>query len=38
MGNVSTYLSQSVSFNRSVQGKHSGKNQALTVLDARQKE
>jgi hypothetical protein len=38
MGNVSTYLSQSVYFNRSVQGKDSGKNQALTILDARCKE
>jgi hypothetical protein len=35
MGNVSAYLSQSVYFNRSVQGKDSGKNQALTILDAR---
>jgi hypothetical protein len=35
MGNVSTYLSQSVYFIRSVQGKDSGKNQALTILDAR---
>jgi hypothetical protein len=38
MGNVSTYLSQIVYFNRSVQGKDSGKNQALTILDARCKE
>jgi hypothetical protein len=37
MGNLSAYLSQSVSFNRSVQGKDSGKNQTLTILDARQK-
>jgi hypothetical protein len=35
IGNVSTYLNQSVYFIRSVQGKHSGKNQALTILDAR---
>jgi hypothetical protein len=35
MGNMSAYLSQSVYFNRSVQGKDSGKNQALTILDAR---
>jgi hypothetical protein len=35
MGNVSTYLSQSVYFNRSVQGKDSSKNQALAILDAR---
>jgi hypothetical protein len=32
MGNMSTYLSQSVYFIRSVQGKGSGKNQALTIL------
>jgi hypothetical protein len=31
MGNMSAYLSQSVYFNRSVQGKDSGKNQALTI-------
>jgi hypothetical protein len=35
MGNVSAYLSQSVYFYRSVQGRDSGKNQALTILDAR---
>jgi hypothetical protein len=35
VGNVSAYLSQSVYFIRSVQGKDSGKNQALTILDAR---
>jgi hypothetical protein len=32
MENVSTYLSQSVYFIRSVQGKDSGKNQALKFL------
>jgi hypothetical protein len=32
VGNVSAYLSQSVYFIRSVQGKDSGKNQALTFL------
>jgi hypothetical protein len=35
MGNVSTYMSHSVYFNRSVKGKNSGKNQALIILDAR---
>jgi hypothetical protein len=35
MENVSAYLSQSVYFNRSAQGKDSGKNQVLTILDAR---
>jgi hypothetical protein len=35
VGNMSTYLSQSVYFYRSEQGKDSGKNQALTILDAR---
>jgi hypothetical protein len=35
MGNVSAYLSHSVYFIRSVQGKDSGKNQALTILDTR---
>jgi hypothetical protein len=34
MGNVSTYLSQSL-FYRSVQGKDSDKNQASIILDAR---
>jgi hypothetical protein len=34
MGNVKAYLSQSVYFIRSVQGKTPGKNQALTILDA----
>jgi hypothetical protein len=33
MGNVRAYLSQSVYFIRAVQGKDSGKNQALTILD-----
>jgi hypothetical protein len=37
MGNVSTYLSQSVYFIRSVQGKDSGKNQALTILRSKVK-
>jgi hypothetical protein len=35
MGNVNVYLSQNDYFVRSVQGKDSGKNQALTILDAR---
>jgi hypothetical protein len=35
MGNVSSYLSQRVYFIRTVQGKESGKNQDLTILDAR---
>jgi hypothetical protein len=35
MGNMRAYLSQNVYFIRSVQGKDSGKNQALTILDAR---
>jgi hypothetical protein len=34
MGNVGAYLSQCL-FYRSVQGKDSGKNEALTILDAR---
>jgi hypothetical protein len=33
--NVSAYLSQRVYFDRSAQGKDSGKNQALKILDAR---
>jgi hypothetical protein len=36
MGNMSAYLSQSVFFEYlNKQGKDSGKNQALTILDAR---
>jgi hypothetical protein len=35
MGNMSAYLSQSVYFIRSAQREDSGKNQALTILDAR---
>jgi hypothetical protein len=35
MGNMNAYLSQSIYFIRSVQEKDSGKNQALTILDAR---
>jgi hypothetical protein len=35
MGHMSAYLSQSVYFIRLVQGKDSGKNQALTILDSR---
>jgi hypothetical protein len=35
MGNVSAYLSQNVYFNRSAQGKDSGKNQTLIILDVR---
>jgi hypothetical protein len=34
-GNGNTYLSQSAYFIRLVQGKDTGKNQALTILDAR---
>jgi hypothetical protein len=34
MENMSAYLSQRVYFIRTVQGKDSGKNQALTILDA----
>jgi hypothetical protein len=35
VGNMRAYLSQSVYFIRAVQGKYSGKNQVLTIRDAK---